>query len=59
MCLKINSTWTYDGRIYVKLSGPRGKKVIINSLEDLECFHEDNADSNHVEGQILASTPKS
>lgn len=47
---KIDSTWTYDGRIYVKLSGPRGKNVIINSLEDLECFHEDNADSNHEEG---------
>lgn len=48
-----------DAYTYAKLSGPRGKKVVINSLEDLECFHDDNVDINSEEEQIVASTPKS
>ena len=38
---KLNSCWTYDGRIYVKLCGLRGKKMVIDSLEDLDKFEDD------------------
>lgn len=35
---KINSCWTFDGRVYVKLLGVNGKKMVINSPDDLESF---------------------
>ena len=57
---KIDSSWTYEGRIFVKLCGPRGKKIVVNSLEDLACFRDDDDDDNNNEAtHFLASTPKS
>lgn len=56
---KINSSWTYDGRIFCKLNGVSGKKVTISSAEDLERFHEDDDDEHedNTQQQFLASTP--
>ena len=52
---KLNSCWTYDGRIYVKLYGVRGKKMVIDSLEDLDKFEDDEGIQENE--QLLISTP--
>ncbi|XP_062608448.1 uncharacterized protein LOC134270265 [Saccostrea cucullata] len=55
---KVDSCWTYDGRIYVKLRGQKGKKIPINTVDNLDCFYEEEDDAIHNEGeQVLASTP--
>ena len=52
---KVNSCWTYDGRIYVKLCGLRGKKMVIDTLEDLDKFEDDKGIKENE--QLLTSTP--
>ena len=56
---KLHSCWTYDGRIYAKLHGVHGRKIIISSVEDLDQFldEEDDDPDKNQEQQFLASTP--
>jgi hypothetical protein len=51
---KLNSCWTYDGRIYANTDSQRGSKIVINSLEDLERFQEEEDASIE---QFMTSTP--
>ena len=37
---KLHSCWTFDGRIYAKLHGVHGRKIIISSVDDLDQFLE-------------------
>ena len=56
---KLHSCWTFDGRIYAKLHGVHGRKIIISSVDDLDQFldEEDDDPDKNQEQQFLASTP--